>query len=118
MKNSSALIALSFTFLSIVPALAGTIREGSISGRVSDSMCTKNHAAMLKGGGMGATAADCARKCMQAGTAPVLIETKSQICFTVSNPKSLKAFGGKSVVVSGHIDDTTKMIHVHSVRAN
>lgn len=92
-----------------------SIREGTVHGIVSDSMCKFDHAAMIKAG-HGKDAASCAAKCIAEGQKCVLIDKKNKVVYTLSNPKMVSKFVGKAVVVSGHIDDKSKVIHLHNVK--
>ena len=118
--NNALLVAI---FVSTnAPALShgdepakSSIHEGTVHGSVSDSMCKSDHAAMIKAG-HGKDAPSCAAKCIAQGQKYVLIDKKNKVVYTLSNPKMVSKFVGKAVVVSGHIDDKTKVIHLHNVK--
>lgn len=90
---------------------------GTVHGVISDSMCKFDHDAMIKSGQYGKTAAECIAKCEQQGMKLVLADKKNQTVYTFVNPKEAKPFVGKSVAVTGHIDDGSKVIHIHSIKA-
>lgn len=99
---------------SICSAYADPARSGTISGVISDSMCNDNHAAMLKSGKYGKTAAACAAACIKAGNKPVLVSGGKVYKLSGTN---VSKFAGKTVTIAGHIDQDAGMIHVHSIKA-
>jgi hypothetical protein len=92
------------------------VYQGTINGVISDSMCKFDHSAMIKSG-YGKDAASCTNKCVSKGSKLVLADKKDNNVYTFSNSKQAKAFAGKSVAVTGHIDPQTKVIHIHSIKA-
>lgn len=92
------------------------IRSGTVTGVISDSMCKFDHSAMIKAG-HGTNAVTCTQKCVEEGNKLVLCDAKSKIVYNLSNATKVKKFAGKSVSITGHIDDQTKVIHVHSIKA-
>jgi len=85
--------------------------ETTITGVVSDSMCGSDHSKM---GAMGKDAVSCTQKCVESGSKYVLVDDKGDI-YNVSDHKRLQIFAGKQVEISGHIDRSTKAIHLHSI---
>lgn len=128
MKRSKICIALTaLTYLISPGALAHgdehdshkgkqAVRSGTVNGVVSDSMCKSDHSAMIKSG-HGKDDASCTKACWKEGNKAVLVDKKNNIVYSLSNPKSVNKYAGKAVTVTGHIDDSTKVIHVHSVKA-
>lgn len=92
------------------------VYQGTVHGVISDSMCKFDHSAMIKSG-HGKDAASCAKKCISEGSKIVLADKKDNAVYTFSNSKQAKAMVGKSVAVTGHIDPQTKVIHIHSIKA-
>lgn len=118
MKNKAAFIAaavFSAVALNTMPAESKLV-AGTIKGTLSDSMCKGSHAAMIKMGGYGANAVSCTQKCLKEGNSLVLIDSKTKAVYSLQNPASAKKFAGKKVVISGHIDSASKVIHVHTVK--
>lgn len=92
------------------------VRSGTVSGVISDSMCKSDHSAMIKNG-HGKDDASCTRACWKEGNKAVLIDKKNNVVYNLTNAKSVNKYAGKTVTVTGHIDDDTNVIHVHSVKA-
>jgi hypothetical protein len=92
------------------------VRAGTVSGVISDSMCKSDHSAMIKSG-HGKDDASCTRACWKEGNKAVLVDKKNNVVYSLTNGKSVNKYAGKAVTVTGHIDDDTKVIHVHSVKA-
>lgn len=89
----------------------GGVHEGTISGAISDSMCGKDH---MKMGDMGKDAELCSHKCVEAGAKYVLVADSGEV-YQLSDQKRAKEFAGKPVQISGHIDETSKAIHLHGI---
>lgn len=97
-------------------ARGGTVHAGTVPGVISDSMCKFDHLAMIKSGS-GKNAASCTKNCVAKGAKLVLANKKENKIYTFSNSKMAKAYAGKIVDVTGHIDPQTKVIHIHSIKA-
>jgi hypothetical protein len=93
-----------------------SVYVGTVTGVISDSMCKFDHTAMIKSG-HGKDAASCTKKCVSDGNKLVLADKKDNTVYSFSNSKLAKAMAGKSVSVTGHIDPETKVIHIHSIKA-
>jgi hypothetical protein len=91
------------------------VRSGTIYGVISDSMCKSDHSAMIKSG-HGKDAVTCTEACWKEGNKAVLVDKKNNVVYSLTNPKSVTKYAGKTVAVTGHIDDSTKVIHVHSIK--
>lgn len=89
----------------------GGVHEGTIGGVISDSMCGKDH---MKMGDMGKDAEVCSQKCVEAGAKYVLVADSGEV-YQLSDQKRAKEFAGKPVKISGHIDETSKAIHLHGI---
>ncbi len=92
-----------------------SVRSGTVSGVISDTMCKGDHSAMIKSG-HGKDSASCTKACWKSGNKAVLVDKKNSVVYSFSNPKSVDKYAGKTVSVTGHIDDQSKVIHVHSVK--
>lgn len=119
MKNKAGFVAtvLSVVALSFMPAAESKLVPGTIRGTLSDSMCKGSHASMIKMGGYGSNAAECTQKCLKEGYKLVLIDQKTKAVYSLQNPGLAKKFAGKNVVITGHIDSSSKVVHIHSVKA-
>jgi hypothetical protein len=91
---------------------------GTVHGVIGDSMCKTDHKGMIKSGKYGKTDADCIAKCLKEGMKLTLEDEKAKTSYTFVNSKEAKAFAGKKVAVTGHIDETNKVIHIHSIKAD
>jgi hypothetical protein len=109
----SVVAAIAFTAM---PAAESKMVQGTIKGALSDSMCNGSHAGMTKMGGYGENAAECTQKCLKEGYKLVFVDSKTKKIYSLQNAAAAKKFAGKNVVISGHIDHGTKVIHVHSVK--
>lgn len=93
---------------------ASAVYEGTISGAISDSMCGKNHSTM---GEAGKDPIVCTRKCVESGAKYVLVDSKSGEVYNLSDQEKFADLAGKTVSIEGHIDPSSKSIHVHSVNS-
>jgi hypothetical protein len=91
--------------------------QGTLSGTLSDSMCKGRHASMIKAGGYGSTDASCIRKCLKEGYKLVFVDRKNMAVYLLQGAKNTDQLLGKKVSVIGHIDTTSKIIHVHHIKA-
>ncbi len=96
---AAAIIAAAINALPIMAKAA----EAMLQGTLSDSMCKANHAAMLKMGRYGATAASCIKKCAESGSKIVLIEKSTKTAYVLQNAAQAKPLIGKNVSVMGHV---------------
>lgn len=117
MKNQAMFIAAAmFAVTTFTPEALAKLVDGKITGTLSDSMCKMSHAEMIKMG-HGKDAASCIAACMKEGSTLVLIDSKTKAVYSLQNAAAARNFAGKKVVVTGHIDSSAKVIHVHSVKA-
>ena len=89
-----------------VPANAAD--STTIHGWISDSMCGAKHAG---------SGADCVKKCIQGGMAPVLVDDAKKQVWAIDNPDSVKKFYGDHVTVKATADADKKSVHIDSVQA-
>lgn len=118
MKNRLLTLPLTIAIVAscqISSVVAKTV-EVTIRGTISDSMCKGGHEGMIKMGGYGKTEAACVQKCFAQGYKPVLVDKKSGVIYVVSNPKIAKKFTGKTVIVTGNVDDKSKVVQIHHLR--
>lgn len=87
----------------------------TVHGVISDSMCKFDHSAMVKSGKYGKDDAECIAKCEAQGMKLVLADKKNNAIYNFVNPKEAKAFAGKKVAVTGHVDNASKVIHIHHI---
>ena len=118
MKNRSASASAMLLAMALIsaPAAESKLVRGTVRGALSDSMCNGDHAGMIKMGGYGKDAASCTAKCLKEGNKLVFVEAKTKALYSLQNAAAAKKFAGKNVVISGHVDKTAKVIHVHSVK--
>jgi|SRR6185312_10628427 len=87
-------------------------------GEIADSSCalnihslTRSHREMLQGKGMGKTAADCSRVCVQHYGSHYVLEDNKQNIFNLDDQKKAAAFAGAHVIVTGTLLSKDK-IHI------
>ena len=78
----------------------------TVNGYVSDSKCGAK--------GANAAAAECTKKCLQAGAKMVVVTDGDQQVLTVDNPAKLTGHEGHHVAVTGTVKGDS--IHVDSVK--
>jgi len=103
MRNISVLLLASVLILSAA-SLAFAADAQTVNGWVTDSKCG------VKGAHAGGEA--CAKKCIEAGAAMVVVTDTDQKVLTVKNPEALKGHEGHHMAVTGQIEGDT--IHVDS----
>lgn len=118
MKNklSFASALLAAFMVTSMPLAESKMVQGTMKGLLSDSMCKGDHAGMIKMGGYGTTAVSCSQKCLKEGNSLVFVNSKTKAVYTLQNPGTAKKYAGKTVTISGHIDNASKVIHVHRVK--
>jgi hypothetical protein len=79
-------------------------------GEIADSSCalnvhslTRSHREMLQGKGMGKTAADCSRICVQHYGSHFVMQDKKQNVFNLDDQKKAAQFAGMHVVITGYL---------------
>jgi hypothetical protein len=92
-----------FSFAAIVARAADSTQ---ISGWISDSMCGAKHAG---------TGADCVKKCIAGGMAPVFVDEGQKAVWTIDNPDAVKGFYGDHVTISATTDADKKSVHIDSI---
>jgi hypothetical protein len=78
-------------------------KKVTVRGTVSDAKCGTH------------LNAECAKKCVGAGEAPILVTDKDQTVYKIANPDELKSHAGEHVAVTGSLDGDT--LTVSRVRA-
>ncbi len=104
MKRVSIFAIAAFA-LTAMAANAATASK--VTGYISDSMCGAKH--------MG-TGADCARKCIEGGSKPVLVDLSKNV-WSIDNPEAVKDFYGDKVIVTATTNSTAKSVHIEAVAA-
>lgn len=100
-------LALSLLFMMVAVVSADDMgKEKTVNGWVSDSKCGAK--------GANASAAECTKKCLEAGASPVIVTDAGQKILTVDNADALKGHEGHHVAVTGHVKGDS--IHVESVK--
>ncbi|HEU5233692.1 MAG TPA: DUF5818 domain-containing protein [Terriglobales bacterium] len=84
--------------------------EKRFVGEIADSSCalnvhslTRSHKEMLQGRGMGKTAADCSRICVEHYGSHYVLEDKKQNVFNLDDQKKAADFAGAHVIVTGNL---------------
>lgn len=105
MKRIFVLAAVALSFA----AVSAQANAAKLTGYISDSMCGAKH--------MG-TGAACVRKCIKGGASPVFVSEADKTVWKIDNPDAVKkAYYGAKVVISAKADDSSKSVHIDSVRA-
>ena len=83
--------------LTLFAALAGMSFAASVTirGHVNDAKCANK------------VNAECARKCIAGGAAPVVVSDKGDKVYKIANPDKLKSFAGDHVAVRGSVAGDT-----------
>lgn len=91
------------------------------AGEIADSSCalnvhslTRSHKEMLQGRGMGKTAADCSRICVEHYGSHYVLEDKKQNVFNLDDQKKAVLFAGSHVIITGSLVAKDK-IHVLAI---
>jgi hypothetical protein len=103
MKRLVALMAAVFALTAIAASAADSAK---INGWISDSMCGAKHAG---------SGADCVKKCIAGGMAPVFVDEEKKAVWTIDNPDAVKAFYGDHVTVTATADAAKMSVHIDSI---
>ena len=103
MKRVVALLVAVFALTAIAARAADS---STINGWISDSMCGAKHAG---------TGADCVKKCIEGGMAPVFVDEAKKAVWTIDNPDAVKGFYGDHVTVTATADEGKKSVHIESI---
>jgi hypothetical protein len=103
MKRIFALLVVVFSLVAISANAAGST---TIKGWISDSMCGAKHAG---------TGAECVKKCIKAGMAPVFVDEAQKAVWTIDNPESVKDFYGDHVTITATTDAAKKSVHIDTI---
>ena len=98
------LVVLCVAFMMVGVSFAAD--ASTVNGYVSDSKCGAK--------GANAGAAECTKKCLQAGAKMVVVTDGDQKVLTVDNPDKLTGHEGHHVAVTGTVKGDS--IHVDSVK--
>jgi len=96
-------VALAFS-----AAAANAADSKTINGWISDSMCGAKHAG---------SGAECVKKCISGGMAPVFVDEGQKQVWTIDNPEAVKSFYGDHVTVKATPDSDKKSVHIDSIEA-
>jgi len=100
------IIGLALAFLFMMVGVSFAADPTTVNGYVSDSKCGAK--------GANAKAAECTKKCVQAGAKLVVVTDSDQKVLAVDNPDTLSGHEGHHVAVTGTV--TGDSIHVDSVK--
>jgi hypothetical protein len=91
--------------------------DKTYTGEIMDSACAAmgSHAAMTKNNPK-MTAKDCTVACVQHGAKYVLFDAATKTVYQLDDQKKPEQFAGAKVAVTGTLDDSTKTIHVASMK--
>jgi len=97
------LLSALFALTAMVAGAAGSTK---INGWISDSMCGAKHAG---------SGADCVKKCIKGGLAPVFVDEAKKAVWTIDNPEAVKDFYGDHVTVTATADAAKKSVHIEAI---
>ena len=99
-------LALLFAVFALTAMAAGAAGSTKINGWISDSMCGAKHAG---------SGADCVKKCIKSGLAPVFVDEAKKAVWTIDNPEAVKDFYGDHVTVTATADAAKKSVHIEAI---
>jgi hypothetical protein len=99
-------LALVFAGLMLTAVAASAAGPTKINGWISDSMCGAKHAG---------SGADCVKKCIKSGLAPVFVDEAKKAVWTIDNPEAVKDFYGDHVTVTATADAAKKSVHIEAI---
>ena len=103
MKRILALLVAAFALTAIAASAADSTK---INGYISDSMCGAKHLG---------NNADCVKKCIEKGMAPVFVDEGKKAVWTIDNPDAVKGFYGDHVSVTAKADEAKKSVHIEAI---
>jgi len=103
MKSVLAFVFAGLTLTAIAANAAGSTK---IDGWISDSMCGAKHAG---------SGAECVKKCIKGGMAPVFVDEAKKAVWTIYNPDAVKDFYGDHVTVTATADAAKKSVHIETI---
>ena len=92
-------------------AVADGIEEEIWEGHITDEMCGKEH--MMDG----MSHPECATACVEMGAALQLFVPAEDEVYVVDDQQKLMEFAGTDVVVTGVLNEDTKTVTIHSIKA-
>ena len=102
------IIAMFVAVVSFAAIAANAADSKTIHGWISDSMCGAKHAG---------SGAECVKKCIEGGMAPVFVDDAKKQVWTIDNPDAVKKYYGDHVTVKASADTDKKSVHIDSVEA-
>jgi hypothetical protein len=100
------LLSVAAAFIAVTVSMSFAGDAQTVNGWITDSKCG------VKGAKAGAE--ECAKKCIGAGAAAVVVSDADQKVLTIDNPDAIKGHEGHHVAVTGHVDGDK--IHVDSLK--
>lgn len=105
-----------FSALAILTAAASTAAGATWTGRITDSMCDKDHS-MMATGGKQPDPKECTLACVKAGSKFVLVSGGKVYEIANQDLPALKTYAGDSVQVTGELGSDGKTIKAQTVTA-
>ena len=105
MKRIATVLMAAASFTAMAASAAD---PKTIHGWISDSMCGAKHAG---------SGADCVKKCVEGGMAPVFVDDAKKQVWAIDNPDSVKKYYGDHVTVKATADADKKSVHIDSIEA-
>jgi len=101
-----SVLAFVFAGLTLTAIAANAADSTKIDGWISDSMCGAKHAG---------SGAECVKKCIKGGMAPVFVDEAKKAVWTIDNPDAVKDFYGDHVTVTATADADKKSVHIDAI---
>jgi hypothetical protein len=116
MKSSALGLIAALMLVGVSLAAQGS---KTYTGEIMDSACAKmgSHDAMMKSNPDMKTAKDCTVACVQHGSKYVLFDAATKTVYQLTDQKKPEQFAGAKVIVTGTLDNATKMIRVANIKA-
>jgi hypothetical protein len=102
------IVALLILVVSTAAVTAKAADSTHINGWISDSMCGAKHAG---------SGAECVKKCIEGGMAPVFVDEGKKAVWTIDNPDAVKGFYGDHVTITATADADKMSVHIDSIAA-
>ena len=115
MKRLAFGIAATIMFLTVVRAAQ---KAQTFTGEIMDSQCAAmgTHEQMIKTFEKVSTAKECTLACVKQGGKFVLFSASTRSTYQLDDQKKPAQFAGASVTVTGTLDDSSKTIHLASIK--
>ena len=113
LRRFTCVLGLCISLCALTSTLCAETKRVIWTGWFSDSQCATARAAA---GSFSATNPDCAKKCIENGSAPVFISEQERAVFKIKNYSSALDDLGYYLEITGVVDEAEKTISVEKVK--